>query len=164
MKGLTRLLLALALVVATGARAGVEILEFDDAGQEARYKDLIAELRCLVCQNQNLADSDADLAKDLRRETYKMVRAGRSDEEIISFMVDRYGEFVLYRPPVKSSTVLLWFGPFALALIGALVLVVQIRRRRAPTGGAPEADLSPAEKARVDALLGAATDRPEDRP
>ncbi len=152
----TRFLAAVlaALVLAAPGHGAMEVREFDSDAQEARFKDLIAELRCLVCQNQNLADSNADLAKDLRRETYNMVRAGKSDEEIVSFMVDRYGEFVLYRPPVKSSTLFLWFGPFLLALIGVAILVVQIRRRRAGAGGAGEAALSPEDRARAEALLG----------
>ena len=96
------------LLAGMPAFAAVEVHEFDDPVQEARYKKLIAELRCLVCQNQNLADSNAELAQDLRNKTYEMVRAGQSDEDIIGYMVQRYGDFVLYRPPLKATTVLLW--------------------------------------------------------
>lgn len=109
--------------------AKVEVLQFDDSDQERRYHLLIKELRCLVCQNQNLADSNAELAKDLREKTYQMIKAGSSDGEIIEFMVDRYGEFVLYRPPIKWSTVVLWAGPFVLLLIGLWGLVSVIRHR-----------------------------------
>ncbi len=139
------------LLLTTFVQAGtVEPRIFDGPAQEARYKSLIAELRCLVCQNQNLADSDADLAQDLRNQTYNMIRAGQSDEQIVSFMVNRYGDFVLYRPPVKSTTLLLWFGPLLL-LAGALILlVVQIRRRA--TSKAPES-LSADEQKRVQELL-----------
>jgi cytochrome c-type biogenesis protein CcmH len=95
---------------------------------EADYYQLINELRCLVCQNQNLAGSNADLARDLRRETYEMLQQGKSQQEVVDFMVARYGDFVLYRPQFKSSTYLLWLGPFLLLL---LVLYLVVRRLRA---------------------------------
>lgn len=120
---------ALALPLAAQA-GGIEVHGFDDATQEARYKRLIAELRCLVCQNQNLADSNAELAQDLRRKTYELVKSGKSDEEIVDFMVQRYGEFVLYRPPLNTTTALLWIGPFIIFGIGIALLVNLIRRRR----------------------------------
>ena len=110
--------------------AKVEVLKFDSAEQEQRYQSLIKELRCLVCQNQNLADSNADLAKDLREKTYQMILAGSSDGEIVAYMVDRYGDFVLYRPPVKTSTIMLWLGPFIILTIGLLVVIIVIRGRR----------------------------------
>ncbi len=109
-------------------QAAIETYEFDSPQQEAEYKQLIEELRCLVCQNQNLAGSDADLAKDLRRETYEMLQQGKSRDQVIEFMVARYGDFVLYRPQFKSSTFLLWLGPFLLLVV---VLVMVIRRLRA---------------------------------
>ncbi len=112
----------------------VEPREFDSPAQEQRYKALIQELRCLVCMNQNIADSNADLAKDLRRETYKMVRAGKSSEDIADFMVSRYGDFVLYRPPVNITTILLWVGPFILLALGITVAFVQVRRRAGSHG------------------------------
>ena len=125
------MVLAFAILVCNpGAWAKVEVLQFDNAQQERRYDSLIEELRCLVCQNQNLADSNADLAKDLREKTYQMIRAGSSDEEIIDYMVNRYGDFVLYRPPVKLSTVILWTGPFILLLIGLWGLVRLVRKRQ----------------------------------
>lgn len=142
--------LLVALFVSIGiARASVEPLEFRDAAEEARYKALIAELRCLVCQNQSLADSNAELAGDLRREVFNKMRSGASDKEIVDFLVARYSDFVLYRPPVKSTTFLLWFLPFGLIAGGAAVLVYVIRRRRP----AEEAPLSDAERARAQALL-----------
>ena len=96
----------------------------------ARFsEDLLAELRCLVCQNQTIADSNADLAKDLRREVRDMLVKGKSDEEIKDFMLERYGDFVLYNPPVKTTTVPLWIGPFVLLAIGLVVVVVMVRRR-----------------------------------
>ena len=124
-----RLLIVAALLTSLPLQARVEVAQFEDPQQEQRYRRLINELRCLVCQNQNLADSNAELAQDLRRKTYDMIRSGASDVEIINYMVARYGEFVLYRPPLSSSTALLWIGPFILLATGVAVLVVVIRRR-----------------------------------
>lgn len=124
--------------------------EFPSAAAEARYRRLTEELRCLVCQNQNLADSHADLAQDLRREIYTRVLAGASDEDIIGFMVDRYGDFVLYRPQLKTTTMLLWFGPFLLLGLG-LLLVYRIGRSRSGMAPTP---LSAEEQQRVQTLLG----------
>lgn len=127
------------------ASARVEVHTFDSPEQEERYNTLIAELRCLVCQNQNLADSNAELAVDLRRKIYEMVRQAKSEKEISSYMVDRYGEFVLYRPPLNSNTLLLWGGPFVILLIGVSLLIRTIRRRRAETvAQVDEADLKTA--------------------
>ena len=118
----------LSLLVLT-AEARVEAYQFDDPTKEARYKQLVDELRCLVCQNQNLAASNAELAQDMRRLTYEMVSKGASNEEVVLFMVERYGDFVLYRPPFKTSTALLWVGPYILLAVGVLVLVMFIRKR-----------------------------------
>ena len=101
-----------------------------DAAVEARLKALSEELRCLVCQNQTLADSTAPLAEDLRREVRELAYQGKSDAEIKQYLVARYGDFVLYKPPVKPTTWLLWFGPFAFLLGGALIWLVVLRRRR----------------------------------
>ena len=131
------------------ATANIEAYRFDDPDKEARYRVLIAELRCLVCQNQNLADSNAELAQDLRRQTYEMVTRGSSKEEIITYMVQRYGDFVLYRPPFRSSTALLWVGPFLIFAIGVGVLVVFIRRRNRQ----PVEQLSSEDHARAQSLL-----------
>ncbi len=109
-------------------QAAIEAYEFDSPQMEADYNKLVAELRCLVCQNQNLAESDADLAQDLRRETYEMLQQGKTPQQVSEFMVARYGDFVLYRPQFKSSTYLLWLGPF---LLLAVVLVIVVRRLRA---------------------------------
>ena len=109
---------------------------FSSTQNETRFAKLIQELRCLVCQNQSLADSDAELAGDLRREVFSMIEQGVTDQEIIGFLVARYGEFVLYRPRVKPETYLLWFGPFVLLLVGALVLVYLAHRRPDVPAGA----------------------------
>jgi cytochrome c-type biogenesis protein CcmH len=124
-------------------------LSFDDPAQAQRYHALLAELRCLVCQNQSLEDSHADLAQDLRGEVHEMILQGRSDADILAFMVQRYGDFVLYRPPVRDDTWLLWFGPFAVLLAGAGAALVY-SRARSRRAAAP---LSDAEQERVRQLL-----------
>ena len=132
-----------ALVFATAAAHARSVFEargFSSPEHEQRYHALVDELRCLVCQNQNIAESNADLASDLRREVYRMVEDGRSEDEIAGFMVARYGDFVLYRPPVRSGTILLWAGPFVLAAIGLTVLAVHLRRRRRAPVAALDAD------------------------
>jgi cytochrome c-type biogenesis protein CcmH len=122
------LLLVIVSLWVAPMQAAIEAYQFDSPEMEADYYQLIKELRCLVCQNQNLAGSDADLARDLRRETYEMLQQGKSQQEVVDFMVARYGDFVLYRPQFKSSTYLLWLGPFILLL---LVLYLVVRRLRA---------------------------------
>ena len=145
------LALALSLFIAAGAHAAVDPWKFDTPEQEATYTQLIEELRCLVCQNQNLADSNAELAIDLRRQVKEMVSAGSDRDQIADYMVDRYGDFVLYRPPVKGSTWFLWFGPLLLFFVAALSLAVVIRRRSA--GEAETEHLSDAERQRAEKLL-----------
>lgn len=146
---LRRALLVFTIGWATAASAGVEILEFATPAQEEQYKTLIHELRCLVCQNQNLADSNADLAKDLRSQTYSMISQGKSNQEIIDYMVTRYGDFVLYRPPVKPMTLVLWIGPFVLLVIGCVILLNFVRRSRQLA----QTELSEADRRRAERLL-----------
>lgn len=121
-----------------------------DPAAEARLMQLAIELRCLVCQNQTIADSDADLAVDLRNEIREKIQAGMSDAEIKDFMVTRYGDFVLYRPPVKETTLVLWGGPFLLLAIGAAILYSSLRRHRRQ---AVEPDLNPEDRALAESLL-----------
>ena len=115
---------------ATAVDSATEAALAADPVAEKRLQHLSEELRCLVCQNQTIADSNAELAQDLRREIRGMIRDGKSDREIIDFMVVRYGDFVLYRPPVQGNTLLLWGGPLALMLLGLAVLLRYLRRRR----------------------------------
>ncbi len=110
-------------------QAQQEPLVFDTAEQEARFAQLTTELRCLVCQNQNLADSDAPLAHSLREEIYEMMMAGQDNEQIKTFLIDRYGDFVLYRPPVKGNTLALWLMPGILLGLGAIALFFTVRSR-----------------------------------
>lgn len=125
--------------------------EFTSPEQAARYQHLTKEIRCLVCQNQSLADSHAELAQDLRNELYQMILDGKRDSEIIDFLVTRYGDFVLYRPPVKGTTWLLWFAPFLLLTI-AIAVIVFIARSRS-VAAVPE--LSQAEREELAHLLAA---------
>lgn len=120
-----------AMLLASTLAQAVEIRQFADAEKQERYESLVKVLRCLVCQNQSLADSDADLAKDLRDEVFNIIQSGKNDEEAIKFLTDRYGDFVLYRPPVKPITSLLWIGPFLLLFGGGIFLWRQARRRSA---------------------------------
>jgi len=129
----------------------------DNPQVEARLKTLAVELRCLVCQNQTLADSHAPLAEDLRREVREMIAKGMSDREITDFLVQRYGDFVLYRPPWKASTTLLWLGPFLLLIAGATGLVFALRRRQKKLA---DVSLSEEEHNRVAQLLSEGTNRP----
>ena len=137
LKAIVAVLVAL---LAAAASAKEALPEAADPALEARMTRITAELRCLVCQNQTIADSNAGLAVDLRRETREMLRQGKSDQEIIAYMTARYGDFVLYRPPLKSTTALLWFGPAAMLALGAAVLVFVLRRRTKLAAESFEAD------------------------
>ena len=117
------------LLVSSQANARFETHDFATPQMEKDYNVLVQELRCLVCQNQNLADSNAELAQDMRLRVYKMLSDGSSKDEIVEFMVVRYGDFVMYRPPVKSTTFLLWFGPLIFFAVAALVVVSYMRRQ-----------------------------------
>ncbi len=147
-KFLFSLLLILALPL---AHAGEALPTSDDVVLEKRVMEVSQELRCLVCQNQTIADSHAELAIDLRNQVRDKLRQGMSEREIVDYMVARYGDFVLYRPLVKSSTWLLWFGPFLLLGLAFGVLVVKLRQRRRAMQQAPK--LSADEHARAESLL-----------
>jgi cytochrome c-type biogenesis protein CcmH len=128
----------------------------DDPLTEKRLLAITAELRCLVCQNQTIADSNADLANDFRREIRKLIAEGKSDQEILDFMVARYGDFVRYRPPVKGTTILLWAGPGVLLLIGLTALIRYLRRRN---DAIADTELTAEELQQADALLGDTNDK-----
>ncbi|HEX4944954.1 MAG TPA: cytochrome c-type biogenesis protein [Usitatibacteraceae bacterium] len=132
-----------------------------DPKVEARLKQISEELRCLVCQNQTIADSNAPLALDLRQQIRGMVGAGKTDDEIRAYMVERYGDFVLYKPPFNAVTALLWIGPGALVVFGFAALYLMIRRRREAAGAAPQPD--PARRREIDALL-VSDDEPKPKP
>jgi cytochrome c-type biogenesis protein CcmH len=139
-----------ALLLAGAALAKEAAPLADDVAVEKRLVDIAQDLRCLVCQNESLAGSRADLAEDLRREVRGLIKQGKTDAEIKDFLVSRYGDFVLYEPPVKPTTWLLWAGPFALLLAGIATLIVYLRRR---SGRMADTSLSDEEKQRADALL-----------
>lgn len=144
------LMLILLLTLAAPAYSStIDAYPFDDPGREKIYKKLIEELRCMVCQNQNLADSNAELAQDMRRKTYDLAKAGKSEPEIVEYMVQRYGEFVLYKPPFQANTLILWIGPFIIFLVGVVVLIRFIRRK--PDVGMSA--LSDADRTRAETLL-----------
>jgi len=147
-----RLLFAAVLLAASASAmaAGLEAFDFSGNVDEDRYKHLIVELRCLVCQNQSLADSDAELAHDLRQEVYDLMQKGQDNTQIVDFLVYRYGDFVLYKPPVKPSTYWLWYGPFALLVLGIIMLIKTVRQR----GKQTDAGFSEREQARLDKILG----------
>lgn len=150
------LLFALAITLPVAAGAAMRTAEdFDNPAQAEEYRALLGELRCLVCQNESLASSGADLAKDLRDEVYRMkVEESRSNEAVIDFMVDRYGEFVLYEPPVTPMTYLLWGGPLVLLLVGLGILIAIVRRQTS----APEPELTAEERQHVAHYLRTAPD------
>lgn len=145
-----RLLVLLLCLIPVFAYAGEAKDLAADPVIEKRMVGLAEKLRCLVCQNESLASSHADLAEDLRKEVREQMKMGKSDQQIIDYLVARYGDFVLYDPPMKSYTVLLWFGPFVLLLGGVVFLMVQVRKRRRAI---PEVVLSDEAQQRAAALL-----------
>ncbi|WP_281684649.1 cytochrome c-type biogenesis protein [Thalassobaculum salexigens] len=144
------LFLALLLLAAGPALAVQPDEVLDDAALEARARTLSAEVRCLVCQNQSIDDSNAELARDLRLLVRERLIAGDSDQEVLDFLVARYGPFVLLEPPKTESTLILWYGPAALLGLGAIVVIVTLARRRKAATPTP---LTPEERMRLDALL-----------
>jgi len=137
---------------AVNSQALVEVYQFDSDQQRQRYQSFVDDLRCPKCQNQNLSGSDSPIASDLRRELHDLLKNGMSDKEIVDFMVDRYGDYVLYNPRLQPNTWLLWFAPLALLLVGGLVIALIVRRRR--NAGVPErTPLTKTEQDRLNALL-----------
>ena len=149
-----RLLAAAALGLAlTGiAHAAIDTYEFANDAERQRFRDLTTELRCPKCQNQDIADSNAPIAADLRKQIYTQLQQGKSNRQIVDYMVDRYGEFVRYKPEVNERTWLLWFGPAVLLGLGVIVIGTIVVRRRRPTA-ATSTTLSAEEQARLDHLL-----------
>ena len=152
------LLLFVALFASMPAMAIVEQADvmpadFDNPEQKARFRALTEELRCTVCQNQNIADSNASLARDVRRQVLNLIKEGKSDEEVVDYLVARYGDFVRYRPPFDARTAVLWLGPFVFLLVGLWTLLAFIRRRnREQTGGALDAEEQAALQETLNAL------------
>ncbi|MBK6375430.1 MAG: cytochrome c-type biogenesis protein CcmH [Xanthomonadales bacterium] len=137
-RGIFTTLLVVALLLPVLAQA-IDALPFKDRAEEQRFQNLTRQLRCLVCQNESLADSSADLAKDLREEVFGQMKQGKSDIEIKQYLTARYGDFVLYNPPLRGGTVLLWFGPLLVLLIGAGIVYRIVRRRAKVSPATPSA-------------------------
>ena len=135
MKIVPKFLLVVYLILGNFTYANDEPVVFENKNLEERYYLLIEEIRCLVCQNQSLADSNAPLAQDLRNEVFKMIQTNKSNNEIMEFLAERYGDFVLYRPPLKKNTWLLWFGPFLFLVIGFFVAVFVIKKQSGESQG-----------------------------
>ncbi len=149
-----RLILIVLFWVASVNALAVEVYDFPNDEARERYQDLTWELRCPKCQNQNIADSNAPIARDLRREVHRMVVEGRTDQEVIDFMVERYGDFVLYRPPMAGHTMILWLAPVVLVLVGITVVLVLGRLRQ--KAGQQDDELTQEEQQRLQQLLGEA--------
>lgn len=156
---LPAVVLAGLLAASTAAAYTLEEFTFDSPEQQAEFRELIGELRCLVCQNESLAGSQAELAQDLREEVYRMFMQGQSRDQVVEFLVARYGDFVLYEPPLKPSTYPLWFGPLLLGGIGTFFLVRALLRKKR----SPEPELSEEERGRIEALLADNESRRDDR-
>jgi cytochrome c-type biogenesis protein CcmH len=131
------------LLLFASIAAAIDPMPFKDAAEEARFRALAAELRCVLCQNQSLADSNAAIAQDLRREVFELMQQGKSDEEIKTFLTERYTDFVLYKPRVDARTWVIWFGPAVVLLAGAVAVAVIVRRRARAAG--PQAAPAPEE-------------------
>lgn len=146
-----RIFLVVVLVFTTlSARAVIETYEFSDPALQSRYANLSQELRCPKCQNQNIADSNAPISRDLRAILYAQLEAGATDEEILDYMVARYGEFVRYRPALDTTTALLWYGPLALLIGGVLAIIWVVRgRSRDASDAEPDAAALASLRARV---------------
>ena len=143
----------LSLLLVSGVHAAIDTYNFKDEAERQQFRQLTNELRCPKCQNQDIADSNAPIAADLRREIFRMLGEGKDNQQIIDFMVARYGDFVRYKPALNSRTWLLWFGPAGLLLGGMLLLgLIVLRKRRTQTGSAGN-QLTTQEQARLDALL-----------
>ena len=144
--------LVILLMIAVPCHSEDTPLEFGDSARQHRYMDLIEEIRCLVCQNQSLADSHADLAQDLRQEIFDMINKGMNNEEIIEFLVQRYGDFVLYRPPFKGTTILLWLLPFLFLMvaIGTVIYFIRFRTSNLEVAALNEEDRKKLDRALAD--------------
>lgn len=144
---------ALGLTLTGAAQAAIDTYEFANDAERARFRELTQELRCPKCQNQDIADSNAPIATDLRREIYRMLGEGKSNQQIIDFMVDRYGDFVRYKPALTGKTSVLWFGPLALLVGGVVLIGVIVGRRRRVLQAEGAGSLSSEERQRLAALL-----------
>jgi cytochrome c-type biogenesis protein CcmH len=145
-----RALMFILMCTVTGiALATIDAYEFNSMEDEQRFRQLVEELRCPKCQNQNISDSNAPLAKDIKDRTFKLINEGKSNREITDYMVERYGDFVTYRPPMRPVTWFLWFGPFVLALLAAAIIFMRKLAQRSPS----IIQVTPEQEAKVQELL-----------
>ena len=158
---LLRVCIGIGLVfISLSSFSAIEVHEFDNEVDRKRYQTFIEEMRCPKCQNQNLAGTNSPIAEDLRRELDFMIKDGRSDKEIVDFMVERYGEYILYRPRLSSATILLWSAPVLLLVFGVVMLLLIVRKRRR-VEGSTDAGLSQEDQDRLNALLSLSTKNDE---
>ena len=141
--------------VAVSSWATIDAYQFENSAQEQQFRQLIAELRCPKCQNQNISDSDADLSKDLKDRVHQLILAGKNNREITAYMVERYGNFITYRPPVEPATYFLWFGPVLIAMLVAAGLIVS----KLTSGGKSAAKVTDGQQEKVDRLLQSLADQ-----
>ena len=161
------LVLVGANLISAQLKAAIEVYEFSDESMQERYLDLTKELRCPKCQNQDIADSNAPIASDMRREVHRLLEEGKSNDDIVAYMVERFGEFATYKPKVIPATYLLWYGPWVLVFVGLAIIVTVSRRRKAQekNAGAENQDvkLNPKEHQQVEQLISRfADDAPAD--
>lgn len=130
MPGVRKTFLLLLVLLPALTFAAIDVYQFDSVENEQRFRGLIEQLRCPKCQNQSISDSDADIAQDMRAQVATMIRDGRSDDEIVTYFTERYGDFVNYKPPVNTQTLILWAGPVVVFIVGFVLVLVQIRRAK----------------------------------
>lgn len=148
-----KLFVLMTLMFSLSAAAVIDVYDFETEEQEALFRTLTAELRCPKCQNNNLADSNASIAKDMRQKTYNMVTEGQNEDQIVTYWIDRFGNFVLYKPPVTLGTAILWVGPGLFVLFGGLIIVRNSRRKVSVETDERDDELTDAEKDRLAKIL-----------
>ena len=148
-----KLFVLMTLMLSFSVAAAIDVYDFETEEQEALFRTLTAELRCPKCQNNNLADSNASIAKDMRQKTYNMVIEGQNEDQIITYWIDRFGNFVLYKPPVTLGTAILWVGPGLFVLFGGLIIVRNSRRKGSVETDDSDDELTGAEKDRLAKIL-----------
>ncbi|MBL1416770.1 MAG: cytochrome c-type biogenesis protein CcmH [Moritella sp.] len=148
-----KLFVLMTLMFSFSAAAVIDVYDFETEEQEALFRTLTAELRCPKCQNNNLADSNASIAKDMRQKTYNMVLEGQNEDQIVTYWIDRFGNFVLYKPPVTLGTAILWVGPGLFVLFGGLIIVRNSRRKVSVETDERDDELTGAEKDRLARIL-----------
>ncbi|EDM68522.1 putative cytochrome c-type biogenesis protein [Moritella sp. PE36] len=148
-----KLFVLMTLMFSFSAAAVIDVYDFETEEQEALFRTLTAELRCPKCQNNNLADSNASIAKDMRQKTYNMVTEGQNEDQIVTYWIDRFGNFVLYKPPVTLGTAILWVGPGLFVLFGGLIIVRNSRRKVSVETDERDDELTGAEKDRLARIL-----------